>query len=130
MREIRHIDMWNRNVEFIEEETPWERPAVFIEIRPIRWDRLDERNEYRCEPEVALHIVTDWVEATGGEPGRGRMFELPEKIHERLAGLEGKDFYGLDLRESVTNHDHGEILEMIEVYGCYGSRIFEKLIEK
>ena len=122
--EIRHLDMWNRNVEFIEEEMAWDRPAVFVEILPIRWRCVAPGREYRCEPEVALHIVTDWIEASGGEPGCGGMFDLPERIHEELCGLSGRDFHSLDLRESRTNHDHGEILEMIEVYGCYGSRIF------
>ena len=30
--EIKHIDLWNRNVEFIEQEEGWERPAVFVEF--------------------------------------------------------------------------------------------------
>ena len=37
--EIKHIDLWNRNVEFIEQEEAWERPAVFIEICPITWEQ-------------------------------------------------------------------------------------------
>ncbi len=97
---------------------------MFIEIRPIRWDCLASRREYRCEPEISLHIVTDWAEGSDGHPGIGRMTDLPERIHERLAGLDGDGFYGLDLMESHTNHDHGEILEMVEVYTCHGSRIF------
>ena len=28
---IKHIDLWNHNVEFIEQEENWERPAVFVE---------------------------------------------------------------------------------------------------
>ncbi len=75
--EIRHLDMWNRNVEFIQDEMAWDRPAVFVEILPIRWRFVSPGSEYRCEPEVALHIVTDWVEANSGEPGCGRMFDLP-----------------------------------------------------
>lgn len=29
---IKHIDLWNHNVEFIEQEENWERPAVFVEF--------------------------------------------------------------------------------------------------
>lgn len=29
---IKHIDLWNHNVEFIEQEENWERPAVFVEL--------------------------------------------------------------------------------------------------
>ena len=31
---IKHIDLWNHNVEFIEQEENWERPAVFGGILP------------------------------------------------------------------------------------------------
>ena len=31
---IKHIDLWNHNVEFIEQEEYWERPAVFIDSGP------------------------------------------------------------------------------------------------
>ena len=124
LEEIRHIDMWNRNIEFIDEEAPWERPAVFVEILPVKGRKIESRVEYRCRPAVSLHIVTDWHEGSGGEPGTGNMFDLPGRIHEKLAGLAGDHFYGLDLTESLTNHDHGEILEMIEIYECEASRIF------
>ena len=30
--EIKHIDLWNHNVEFIEQEQQWSRPAVFVEF--------------------------------------------------------------------------------------------------
>ena len=36
-RAIKHIDLWNQNVEFIEQESAWERPAVFVEIEPVQW---------------------------------------------------------------------------------------------
>ena len=30
--EVKHVDLWNHNVEFIEQEEGWERPAVFVEF--------------------------------------------------------------------------------------------------
>ncbi len=33
---IRHIDLWNEQVEFIEQEEPFDTPAVFIEFRDQR----------------------------------------------------------------------------------------------
>lgn len=37
---IRHIDLWNEQVEFIEQEEPFDTPAVFIEFRPVQWRTL------------------------------------------------------------------------------------------
>ena len=116
-RAIKHIDLWNQNVEFIEQETAWERPAVFIEFEPIRWASLVPGVEYRAETRVKLHIVTDWAETVVDEgDGMGRFFELPDKIHDVVAGLEGESFKDFTLEESITNHNHEDIVESIEVY--------------
>lgn len=112
---VKHIDLWNRNVEFIEEDTPWERPAVFIEFDPVKWGDIVPGVEYRAEATVRLHIITDWTNESD-EDAVIDQFVLPELIHEVLAGLEGDTFKDLRLSESITNHNHEEIIESIEVY--------------
>lgn len=112
---VKHIDLWNRNVEFIEEDTPWERPAVFIEFGPVKWVDIVPGVEYRAEATVRLHIITDWTNESD-EDAVIDQFVLPELIHEVLAGLEGDTFKDLRLSESITNHNHEEIIESIEVY--------------
>lgn len=112
---VKHIDLWNRNVEFIEEDTPWERPAVFIEFDPVKWVDIVPGVEYRAEATVRLHIITDWTNESD-EDAVIDQFVLPELIHEVLAGLEGDTFKDLRLSESITNHNHEEIIESIEVY--------------
>lgn len=108
--EIAHIDMWNRNVEFIQQETAWSRPAVFIEFEPVQWTSIVPGIQYRSEAKVRLHIVTDWKDQDLN------VFELPDKIHSALARLEGDTFTDFTLSESHTNHNHEEIVESIEVY--------------
>ncbi len=116
-RAVKHIDLWNHNVEFIEQETAWERPAVFIEFQPIKWHEIVTGVEYRADVLVNLHVVTDWNEGKGiGE------FRLLEKIHEALAGLSGSTFREFDIDTSMTNHNHEEIVENIETYRCVGFR--------
>ena len=119
---IRHIDLWNHNVEFIEQEENWARPAVFVEFCPIRWKAIVSGVEYRAEPEVRLHIVTDWKGAASVDsPFREEaleVFDLPELIQERLTCMEGETFKVFDLVESQTNHNHEDIVENIEVYSC------------
>lgn len=114
-RAVKHIDLWNRNVEFIDQDTPWERPAVFIEFEPIQWHDIVPAIEYRAEARVRLHIVTDWA-TNQDTSGTGIDLDLPDKIHEMIAGIEGETFKDFQLAESHTNHDHEEIVESIEVY--------------
>ena len=121
-RVVKHIDLWNHNVEFIEQETNWERPAVFVEFCPIRWKEIAAGVEYRADARVNLHIVTDWEgSASVGSDFKEEaleVFDLPELIHESLACLSGEKFFDLDLVESQTSHNHEEIVENIEVYQC------------
>lgn len=116
-RVIKHIDLWNHNVEFLEQEAPWPRPAVFIEFVPFKWHAIVPGVEYRAQPQINLHVVTDWAEQTDiGE------FRLLDKIHELLAGLEGESFMEFDIDSSATNHNHEDIVENIETYTCVGFR--------
>ena len=117
-RIINHVDLWNRNVEFIEQETAWERPAVFIEFAPVRWRTISEGEEYRTDGRVLLHIVTDWTDTAGGIDD----LDLSETIHAAVAGLYGDSFSGFDLAETHTNHDHEEIVESIDIYSYDGFR--------
>ena len=116
-RAIKHIDLWNHNVDFLEQEAPWPRPAVFIEFVPFKWHAIVPGVEYRAQPLINLHVVTDWAEQKDiGE------FRLLDKIHEQLAGLEGESFMEFDIDSSATNHNHEDIVENIETYTCVGFR--------
>lgn len=115
---IKHVDLWNRNVEFIEQEPEWERPAVFVEFEPVKWRTISEGEEYRTNGRVLLHIVTDWTDSAGGVDD----LDLSETLHTALAGLFGDTFSGFDLTETHTNHDHEELVESIDVYSYDGFR--------
>ena len=121
-RAIKHIDLWNHNVEFIEQEENWERPAVFVEFQPIQWNAIQPGVEYRAEPIVHLHVVTDWQGSSSADSEFReqslKVFDLLEAIHLLLACRRGKTFLEFDLVESSTNHNHEEIIENIETYQC------------
>lgn len=129
-RVIKHVALWNQNVEFIEQEDGWERPAVFLEFGTIEW-RAVKDGEYRGRGLLRLHVVTDWVpeempketepsdEVTWGETG---VWDLCDSIDRVLYGLRGETFHELRLVESKTNHNHEEIIETIETYEVMGVR--------
>ena len=130
-RLIRHVDLWNHNVEFLEQESAWERPAVFLEFGPITWQAVKD-GEMRGQGTLRLHVVTDWVsdglDASTGMPvaiGVG-CWSLCDRIEMALRGLRGATFHELRLRESHTNHNHEEIVETIEVYDVRGVRHTEE----
>ena len=119
---IKHIDLWNHNVEFIEQEEQWERPAVFVEFAPIQWTAIQPGVEYRAEPVVHLHVVTDWTGSVSAgsafQEESLKIFDLLEEIHKALTGMAGETFMEFDLVESRTSHNHEAIIENIESYRC------------
>lgn len=126
IEDVQYVDLWNHNVEYIEQEESWARPAVFVEFGAIQWKAWQIGVEYRSEPLVRLHVVTDWVGSSSSDSEQMaeslKVFDLLDKIHKKLVGLEGETFAELDLVESQTCHDHEDILENIETYRCVGMR--------
>lgn len=124
---IKHVDLWNHNVEFIEQETVWDRPAVFIEFCPIRWEAYQRGVSYRAEALVKLHIITDWVERLDLECGDSEgidELDLSAAIQGVIGCMDGDKFYGFDIVETATNHNHVDIVESIDTYRCEAWREF------
>lgn len=118
---IKHIDMWNRQIEFLEQETAFAMPAVFIEFDPIQREyRAD--GVYSARPTIKLHVVSEWEgSAADGSAYQGeslKVFDLLDKVSVALTDLKGEGFHNMVLYSSVTNHNHEEVLENIECYRC------------
>ena len=117
---IKHLDLWNRNVEFIEQEEGWYRPAVFIEFGKISWSVVVGGCHQRGEGSFKLHLVTDWKGSTafGSEHMDCALSDLgfSAKIQAAIEGLSGDGYDGVRLIETYTNHDHEELVESIDVY--------------
>ena len=60
---FKHFDLWNQQVEFLEQETPFNTPAVFVEFDPIAWKTTGNKIQ-EAEVTVKLHIVTRWYANT------------------------------------------------------------------
>lgn len=131
---IQYVDLWNNNVEYIEQETGWPRPAVFVEFRPVMWERMTTRgaNEYQARAEIRLHIVTDWNGSASSEhsdEARQQTIEaldLSEQIHAALLGLTGEHFGDLEIQATLTNHNHEELVENVEIYNVTFVRSIKK----
>ena len=118
--EIGHIDLWNQNVYYMEQDCEWQRPALFVEIGDIEWQPMkqDSQGRYlRGSGDVRLHIVTDW-----SEDAYATSFELGDKIWRALedhAEGDGKAYRMEYPKASLTNHDHEAMLENIDVLGAH-----------
>lgn len=122
---FKHFDLWNEQVEFVEDETPFDTPAVFIEFQTINWTDTMQHVQ-RGKLPVRLHVVTEWKGATND----GSRYQ--DQSLERLEMVDGlakhlfnwrHDMGGVNIQQmqrttSYTNHNHGELVEDIEDYAC------------
>ena len=90
---IEHFDLWNNNVEFIEQETAFNCPAVFIEPAPINWKNLSMQAQ-EADVIIRLHIVTRWenisADGSASQEQALELFDLLDSIIKALTGLQMK----------------------------------------
>lgn len=122
---IKTFDLWNEQVEFIEQEEVFSTPAVFIEFMPVKWATLGAGTQ-RAEATIRLHIVSPWDGSTrDGSSFQAqslRRFDLLDSIDHHLFNLSGSngrtDFNMFRRTGSSTNHNHEELVEDVSDYTC------------
>lgn len=128
---IKHIDLWNEQVEFIEQETPFDTPAIFIEFLEMKWVTLGG-NAQKSNPTIRFHIVQKYEGSCSNisifrEKALER-FTILDELDKHMASFmqkEGDKIISLWQRStSSTNHNHDELIEDITDYTC---TLYDKL---
>ena len=118
---IKHFDLCNMNVEYIDQETVADMPAVFVEFAPIQWKEASNGCQ-QATVTIALHIATPYEGgAADGSIAQSvalDYLDLLDEINKALYGLKGNGFWALKRVSSQTNHNHEEIIESIETFTC------------
>ena len=112
-RAVKHIGLWNRQVEFISEEAVFPMPAVFVEFGKISW-RHQQGGVQDADLTVGLHVLTSAVPE--GFDGSEFHLDLLDKVNACLHGFEGECWGSFKRSASIPCHDHEEILDDTEVY--------------
>ena len=119
---FQHFDLWNRQVEFIEQETPFVCPAVFIEFGRIEWHTLSKKVQ-DCNLRVILHIVTEWHSDTADysptEQQALEFLDISDRVAMALQGFSTTYMNSWMRSASITNHDHETYVDNVEEYTCY-----------
>jgi hypothetical protein len=118
---FRHFDLWNRQVEFIEQETGIAFPAIFVEFAPIQWRTLGNRVQ-DATLTVRLHIVTEWfAETADHSPVEERALaylDIADRVAAAMQGFAPEGAGAWMRSQSITDHDHGQYTDSVEEYVC------------
>ena len=123
---IEHIDLFNNQVLYGEEEQPFLTPAVFIEFADIEWQK-QLHGVREAVVNIKLHVVTDT--RVGRWHQSADRLELADDINRCLHGLHFSISNGdnqpesivndLTLLRSQTDSDFGELAVDVEEYQCH-----------
>ncbi len=120
---FQHFDLWNRQVDFLEEETPFNLPAVFIEFLPHSWQTLGNRKQC-ADLTIRLHIVTPWFSDTADYvPDEFQQqavcyLDTIDKVVAAMQNFAPSNSNQWMRTQSIPNHDHGRYVDSIEEYIC------------
>lgn len=107
---IQHVDVWNHNVEFIDQEQAWHRPAVFVEFGDMLWEHV-KQGERRTKFSLTLHLVCDY----NTQADILQQWELAEEVSTAVCNLssdgDGSSFCISALQSTSTNHNHEDLVE-------------------
>ncbi|MDD3688355.1 MAG: hypothetical protein PHE56_16545 [Bacteroidales bacterium] len=122
---FKHFDLFNRQVEFLEQETPFEFPAVFIEFVPHQWQTMQMKQQ-QSDIVVRIHIVTQWFAQTADYSPLSSQsldyLDLPGRVLIAMQSKDATQSNSFMRVRSVPNHNHVGLLDNIEEYQC---RIFD-----
>lgn len=105
---IQHVDVWNHNVEFIDQEQAWHRPAVFVEFGDMLWQYVKEGHR-RTRFQLMLHLVCDYTEQGDMES----QWELSDTVISAIRGINAADFDISTVESTQTNHNHEDLIEEV-----------------
>lgn len=124
---IKHFGLWNRQVEFIEQEGHFPLPAIFIEFGKITW-RHQQGGLQDADLTVGLHVLTEALPER--YDGAEYHLDLLDKVNRCLHGFTGEYWGSFKRSASIPCHDHEEILDDTEVYQTllYDNSAVKKLV--
>lgn len=116
---FKHFDLWNQQVQFIEEETPFLFPAVFVEFMPFNWQHLGYGRRM-AEITIKLHIITQWWSQTADysptESAALDYLDYPVLVNNAMHQFAATNSNSFTGTQSSINHNHSTIVDSIEEF--------------
>lgn len=114
--EVQHLDLWNNQIESLEEEKPFDYPAVFLEFEIPDFTNVS-RSSQQAEGAIIRLYVADWkyedsYEGSPNQAGFLAYFDLLDKLHAALHGWSDPDgtFSALQRRSINPDNNHGGVV--------------------
>lgn len=106
---VTHIQLWNQDIQFLNEGQPFPTPAVFIEFMPVQWQTNKEGVIYTNDAQISIHCVTHVTQ-------EDLRFRIASLLRKAVTSIKGQNFSRLIPFQDDTNHNHAELIEDIYTF--------------
>lgn len=120
---FKHFDLWNQQVEFIEQETPFQCPAVFVEFLPLQWQTMGNRVQ-SADLTTRLHIVTEWHALTADNVPEEEQemalvyLDIVDSVVAAMQNFAAPCTNAWMRTQTIPNHNHERYVDSVEEYIC------------
>jgi len=119
---VKFTGIWNRQVEFIADETPFEMPSAFIELMPIGWatkiklgssESMSTKKRLTTLLKFNVHVVTSETDINDLSN-----LDISDDVGSALHGAHIPELGNTEIRwiSTTPNHDHSEIMDSVESF--------------
>jgi hypothetical protein len=116
---IKHFDLFNDQLNHLQEEEVFAFPACFIEFVPIKWEQLGGKRQ-QAVVSIRFHfchnIKIKSSDKSGTETIALQHLETIDQAHKYLQGFSGDYFNSLVRTDSEQDHNHDHIWAHVETY--------------
>lgn len=126
--EVKHLGLWNENMEELSGGLLFDTPAVFVEFAPVTFTGSGQGIP-RAPMEIILHLVHKYTPEDPHQELEDGSYDRPDHLDDPLdyldlleqletapIGLSGNHFSGLQLVSSDLDHQHGELMHHLVTF--------------
>lgn len=106
---IAHINLWNEQITNLDDEAPFLRPAIFVEIEPLVWEQINKTTK-RATVNLTLHVVSDCYDTHADDTDAMQALDLTDLATEAMETSKLPNSTLFNQTQSVIDNNHGNLI--------------------
>lgn len=115
INQIAHTSLWNDQINNLEDEVPFMRPALFVELGAIQWNTASKRQKTGTIT-ITLHLITDCYDTLADDNDALQALDLLDTLASAFDGVRFENCTPLVPNTTTTDSNHGNLIHLLLDY--------------
>lgn len=107
--QIAHCSKWNNQIQNIEDEIPFNRPALFIEIESVSWDKYSKTSKTGIVT-LVLHVISDCYDTHADDADAMDALDLTDEVTQIMETTKLSNCTPFININTFLDNDHGNLI--------------------